>query len=112
MKLMLMAFVSLSAVWFSSCQKCQKEKEQQDISNVETFLDTEDEAEYTQADSASPQDKGSNDNDENLHGYKYKYDKNTAFEDGRFDNSHDNIAIPAKLRGKPAQLLYLHGSAL
>ena len=112
MKLMLMAFVSLSAVWFSSCQECQKEKEQQDISNVETFLDTEDEAEYTQADSASPQDKGSNDNDENLHGYKYKYDKNTAFEDGRFDNSPDYIAIPAKLRGKPEQILYRRGYAL
>lgn len=111
-KLMLMAFVSLSAVWFSSCQKCQKEKEQQDISNVETFLDTEDEAEYTQADSASPQNKGSNDNDENLHGYKYKYDKNTAYEDGRFDNSPDYIAIPGKLRGKPEQILYRRGYAL
>ncbi len=55
---------------------------------------------------------GSNDNDPNLKSYQYKYDKQTDYEDGRFDNDPDYIAIPCKLRGKPEQLLFRKGYAV
>ena len=54
----------------------------------------------------------SNDNDPNLKGYKYKYDKGTVYEDGRFDNSPDYVAIPCKLRGKSEQILFRKGYAI
>ncbi len=53
-----------------------------------------------------------NDNDENLHGYKYKYDKNTEYEDGLFIGQPDYISIPAKIRDKPEQILYRKAYAL
>ncbi len=54
----------------------------------------------------------SNDNDPNLHGYKYKYDKSTQYEDGRFDNEPDYLAIPCQLKGKDEQILYRTGYAI
>lgn len=60
----------------------------------------------------SPQRKPTNDNDPNLHGYKYKYDKNTDYEDGFFSDTPDYIAIPAKIKEKPEQILYRKTYAL
>ncbi len=47
-----------------------------------------------------------NDNDPNLRGYKYKYDKQTKYEDGIFNDTPDYIALPAKIHDKPEQLLF------
>ena len=55
---------------------------------------------------------GSNDNDPNLKGYRYKYDKSSEYEDGRFDNEPDYIAIPCKLKGKEEQILFRKGYAI
>ena len=60
----------------------------------------------------SPQRKPTNDNDPNLHGYKYKYDKQTSYEDGIFSDTPDYIAIPAKIHGKPEQILFRKTYAL
>lgn len=57
-------------------------------------------------------DSTTNDYDENLNGYIYTYQKETEFEDGRFDNAPDYIAIPAKLRGRPEKILMRKGYAV
>ena len=55
---------------------------------------------------------GSNDNDPNLKGYRYKYDKSSVYEDGLFNNEPDYIALPCKLKGKEEQLLFRKGYAV
>ncbi len=57
-------------------------------------------------------DSTTNDYDENLNGYIYTYQKGTEFEDGRFDNAPDYIAIPAKLRDRPEKILMRKGYAV
>lgn len=68
---------------------------------------------YSVADETTNTASGfSNDNDPNLHGYKYKYDKSTAYEDGRFDNAPDYIALPCKIKNRSEQILFRRGYAI
>lgn len=102
-----------------SCKnKNDNNNELQESSTAETFVSTSQESvsksvspgESLQDESSHPagnqQKPKTNDNDPNLRGYKYKYDKQTKYEDGLFYDVPDYIAIPAKIRGKSEQLLF------
>ena len=122
----------------SSCNKCGK-KDDADQQKSESFIgsqhentksyqqdkivsgqtETNDKEITKHADVATPpsntdatQRKPTNDNDPNLRGYKYKYDKHTAYEDGIFSDTPDYIAIPAKIKDKPEHILFRKTYAL
>ena len=115
------ACLCLTMLTGCSCKKTPK-NDQQETNKTETFVTqpgSEDGSvqsrdnesnQATQPSSPSgsqqkPKQK-TNDNDPNLRGYHYKYDKNTAYEDGIFRGTPDYIAIPAKIHEKPEQILY------
>lgn len=102
--------IYLSACLFGlmavSCKHADEQKNNEsETEKAERFYSVSDEA-MNFAGSVS------NDNDPNLHGYKYKYDKNTAYEDGRFDNEPDYIALPCKIKSRSEQILYRRGYAI
>ena len=47
----------------------------------------------------------SNDNDQNLHGYRYAYDKSSEYEDGIMEGMPDYLAIPAHLESMEEEIL-------
>ncbi len=129
-RIWIISAVCLSMTLLSGCKRGQNEEttEQQEAV-AETFVGTGREGagtsspaeaathgngESSQPTSAGTKQQGpkTNDKDPNLRGYTYAYDKNTKYEDGLFDDTPDYIAIPAKMKDKPEQLLFRKTYAL
>lgn len=107
----------LTVTTMGSCSKCKGDKASEPA-QAETFVEQVPSSASAELPSSNVQSPVSpaqstakpashtNDNDPNLKGYKYKYDKSTAYEDGIFSDTPDYIAIPAKIHDKPEQLLF------